>query len=155
MAGSLNQVQLIGNVGKDPEIRTSQAGKKIANLTIATSETWNDRQSGERKERTEWHRVAIMNDALSGVVERYVKKGSKLFVSGQLQTRKWIDQSGQDRYSTEVILSGFDSKLVMLDSKQSSDNGGVYSAPRQDQEKQEPVRQADPVGYDLDDEIPF
>jgi len=153
MAGSLNQVQLIGNVGKDPEIRTSQSGKKIANLTIATSETWNDRASGERKERTEWHRVAIMNDALSGVVERYVKKGSKLFVSGQLQTRKWTDQNGQDRYSTEVILSGFDSKLVMLDSKPSGENGGGYSAPRQEQPKPEPERQHE--SDDLDDSIPF
>lgn len=150
MAGSLNQVQLIGNVGKDPEIRNTQAGKKIASLTIATSETWNDRASGERKERTEWHRVVCMNDALAGVVERYVKKGSKLFVSGQLQTRKWTDQSGQDRYSTEVVLSGFDSKLVMLDSKGSNDNGGGYSAPRQ-----EPVKHADPAPQDLGDEIPF
>lgn len=155
MAGSLNQVQLIGNVGKDPEIRTSQAGKKIANLTIATSETWNDRQSGERKERTEWHRVVCMNDALAGVVERYVKKGSKLFVSGQLQTRKWTDQSGQERYSTEVILSGFDSKLVMLDSKSSGDSGGGYSAPRQEPPKPEAVRQAEPEPQDLDDSIPF
>lgn len=155
MAGSLNQVQLIGNVGKDPEIRTSQAGKKFANLTIATSETWNDRASGERRERTEWHRVVIMNDALAGVVERYVKKGSKLFIAGQLQTRKWTDQSGQDRYSTEVILSGFDSKLVMLDSKGANDNGGGYSAPRQEHPKQEPARQPEPEPQDLDDEIPF
>lgn len=155
MAGSLNQVQLIGNVGKDPEIRTSQAGKKFANLTIATSETWNDRASGERRERTEWHRVVIMNDVLAGVVERYVKKGSKLFVAGQLQTRKWTDQSGQERYSTEVILSGFDSKLVMLDSKGSNDNGGGYSAPRQEQPKTEQVKRADPAYDDLDDSIPF
>ncbi len=153
MAGSLNQVQLIGNVGKDPEIRNTQAGKKIASLTIATSETWNDRASGERKERTEWHRVVCMNDALAGVVERYVKKGSKLFVSGQLQTRKWTDQSGQDRYSTEVILSGFDSKLIMLDSKSSGDNGGGYSAPRQEQPKPEPARQPEPA-FD-EDSIPF
>lgn len=155
MAGSLNQVQLIGNVGKDPEIRTSQAGKKFATLTIATSETWTDRASGERKERTEWHRVAIMNDALSGVVERYVKKGSKIFVSGQLQTRKWTDQNGQDRYSTEVILSGFDSKLVMLDSKSSGENGGGYSPPRHEQPNQEPERQPESAYDDLDDSVPF
>lgn len=148
MAGSLNQVTLIGNVGKDPDIRTTQAGKKIANLSVATSETWNDRASGERKERTEWHRVVIMNDALAGVVERYVKKGSKLVVQGSLQTRKWTDQSGQERYSTEVVLSGFDSKLVMLDSKQSGDNSGGYSKP-------EPERKPEPVYDDLDDSVPF
>lgn len=148
MAGSLNQVTLIGNVGKDPDIRTTQAGKKIANLSVATSESWNDRASGERKERTEWHRVVIMNDALAGVVERYVKKGSKLVVQGSLQTRKWTDQSGQERCSTEVVLSGFDSKLVMLDSKQSGDNGGGYSKP-------EPERKPEPVYDDLGDSVPF
>lgn len=154
MSGSLNRVTLIGNVGKDPEIRSTQSGKKIASLTIATSESWNDRQSGERKERTEWHRVSIMSDTLAGVVERYVKKGSKLYVSGQLQTRKWTDQSGQERYTTEIVLSGFGSELIMLDGKSS---GGSNSEPlrepdtRREQPKPAPKHSHD----DLDDEIPF
>ena len=152
MAGSLNKVQLIGNVGKDPEIRTTQQGKKIANLTIATSESWNDRQSGERKERTEWHRVSCLSDALAGVVERYVKKGSKLYVSGQLQTRKWTDQSGQEKYTTEIILNGFGSELIMLDGKRSGDDGGYSEPPRQ--EYKPPVSKP-PIDDDLDDSVPF
>src|SRR5580692_8839757 len=107
MAGSVNKVILVGNLGKDPEVRTTQAGAKIVNLTLATSESWTDRASGERKERTEWHRVVIFNDRLAEVVEKYVSKGSKIFIEGQLQTRKWQDQSGQDRYSTEVVVQQF------------------------------------------------
>ena len=115
MAGSLNKVMLIGNLGADPEIRSFQNGGKVANLRIATSETWKDRQTGERKEKTEWHTVAIFTEGLVGVVERYLKKGSKVFVEGKLQTRKWQDQSGADRYSTEVVLQGPGAVMTMLD----------------------------------------
>ena len=115
MAGSLNKVMLIGNLGADPEIRTFQNGGKVANLRIATSETWKDRNTGERQERTEWHSVAIFSEGLVGVVERYLKKGSKVYVEGQLQTRKWQDQSGNDRYSTEVVIRGMNGSLTMLD----------------------------------------
>lgn len=115
MAGSLNKVMLIGNLGADPEIRTFSNGGKVANLRIATSETWKDRQTGERKEKTEWHSVAIFSEGLVGVVERYLKKGSKVFVEGKLQTRKWQDQNGQDRYSTEVVIQGLGGTLTMLD----------------------------------------
>ena len=115
MAGSLNKVMLIGNLGADPEIRSFQNGGKVANLRIATSETWKDRNTGERQERTEWHTVAIFSDGLVGVVERYLKKGSKVYIEGQLQTRKWQDQSGNDRYSTEVVIRGMNGTLTMLD----------------------------------------
>ena len=115
MAGSLNKVMLIGNLGADPEIRSFQNGGKVANLRIATSETWKDRQTGERKEKTEWHTVAIFSEGLVGVVERYLKKGSKVFVEGKLQTRKWQDQNGNDRYSTEVVIQGLGGTLTMLD----------------------------------------
>ena len=115
MAGSLNKVMLIGNLGADPEIRSFQNGGKVANLRIATSETWKDRNTGERQERTEWHTVAIFSEGLVGVVERYLKKGSKVYVEGQLQTRKWQDQSGNDRYSTEVVIRGMNGSLTMLD----------------------------------------
>lgn len=115
MAGSLNKVMLIGNLGADPEIRSFNNGGKVANLRIATSETWKDRQTGERKERTEWHTVAIFSEGLVSVVERYLKKGSKVFVEGKLQTRKWQDQNGQDRYSTEIVIQGLGGTLTMLD----------------------------------------
>lgn len=115
MAGSLNKVMLIGNVGADPEIRSFQNGGKVANIRLATSESWKDKNTGERQERTEWHTVAVFGDGLAGVVERYVKKGSKLYVEGKLQTRKWQDQSGNDRYSTEVVLNGPGAVLTMLD----------------------------------------
>ena len=115
MAGSLNKVMLIGNLGADPEIRTFNNGGKVANLRIATSEQWKDRQTGERKEKTEWHTVAIFSEGLVSVVERYLKKGSKVFVEGKLQTRKWQDQNGQDRYSTEIVIQGLGGTLTMLD----------------------------------------
>ncbi|PEQ11327.1 single-stranded DNA-binding protein [Novosphingobium sp. PC22D] len=115
MAGSLNKVMLIGNLGADPEIRSFQNGGKVANLRIATSESWKDRNTGERQERTEWHSVAIFSEGLVGVVERYLRKGSKVYVEGQLQTRKWQDQSGNDRYSTEVVIRGMNGTLTMLD----------------------------------------
>lgn len=118
MAGSLNKVMLIGNLGADPEIRSFQNGGKVANLRIATSETWKDRNSGERQERTEWHTVAIFSEGLIGVVERFLKKGSKVYIEGSLQTRKWQDNNGQDRYSTEVVLRGMNGTLTMLDGAQ-------------------------------------
>ena len=117
MAGSVNKVILIGNVGADPEIRRTQDGRPIANLRIATSESWRDRNSGERREKTEWHNVVVFNEGLCKVVEQYVKKGAKLYIEGALQTRKWQDQSGNDRYSTEVVLQGFNSTLTMLDGR--------------------------------------
>ena len=123
MAGSLNKVMLIGNLGADPEIRTFNNGGKVANLRIATSETWKDRQTGERKEKTEWHTVAIFSEGLVGVVERYLKKGSKVFVEGKLQTRKWQDQNGQDRYSTEIVIQGLGGTLTMLDGAQGGGGG--------------------------------
>ncbi len=117
MAGSVNKVILIGNVGADPEIRRTQDGRPIANLRIATSETWRDRNSGERKEKTEWHTVVVFNEGLCKVIEQYVKKGAKLYIEGALQTRKWQDQTGNDRYSTEIVLQGFNSTLTMLDGR--------------------------------------
>lgn len=125
MAGSVNKVILIGNVGADPEIRRTQDGRPIANLRIATSEQWRDRNSGERREKTEWHTVVVFNEGLCKVVEQYVKKGAKLYIEGALQTRKWQDQQGQDRYSTEVVLQGFNSTLTMLDGR--GDGGGASS----------------------------
>ena len=124
MAGSLNKVMLIGNLGADPEIRSFQNGGKVANLRIATSETWKDRNTGERQERTEWHTVAIFSEGLVGVVERFLRKGSKVYVEGQLQTRKWQDQSGNDRYSTEVVIRGMNGSLTMLDGPQGGNGGG-------------------------------
>ncbi|MCU9836998.1 single-stranded DNA-binding protein [Ruegeria sp. WL0004] len=117
MAGSVNKVILVGNLGRDPEVRSFQNGGKVCNLRIATSETWKDRNTGERRERTEWHSIAIFNEGLARVAEQYLRKGSKVYIEGQLQTRKWQDQSGQDRYSTEVVLQGFGSTLVMLDGR--------------------------------------
>jgi len=120
---AVNKVILIGNVGADPEIRQTQAGKPIANLRLATSETWKDSQTGERREKTEWHTVVVFNEGLAGVVERFVKKGDKLYIEGALQTRKWQDQQGNDRYSTEVVLQGFNSKLDMLSGRRDGDGG--------------------------------
>src|SRR5579871_6191184 len=134
MAGSVNKVILIGNVGADPEIRRTQDGRPIANLRIATSETWRDKTSGERREKTEWHRVVIFNEGLCRVAEQYLKKGAKIYIEGQLQTRKWQDQSGQDKYSTEVVLQGFNSVLTMLDGRgggggaMSDDSGGDFGS---------------------------
>lgn len=124
MAGSVNKVILVGNLGRDPEVRTFQNGGKVCNLRIATSETWKDRATGERREKTEWHSVAIFSEGLARVAEQYLRKGSKVYIEGQLQTRKWQDQSGQDRYSTEVVLSGFNGTLVMLDGRDGGGSGG-------------------------------
>ncbi|MBN8838891.1 MAG: single-stranded DNA-binding protein [Sphingomonadales bacterium] len=131
MAGSVNKVILVGNLGRDPESRTFQNGGKVVNLRIATSETWKDRNSGERKERTEWHSVAIFNEGLANVAERFLRKGSKVYIEGQLQTRKWQDQNGQDRYSTEIVLQGFNSVLTMLDGAPGG-GGGAGGGARDD-----------------------
>jgi single-strand DNA-binding protein len=124
MAGSVNKVILVGNLGADPEIRRTQDGRPIANLSVATSESWRDKNSGERREKTEWHRVVIFNEGLCKIAESYLKKGSKVYLEGQLQTRKWQDQSGQDKYSTEVVLQGFNGNLTMLDGRNEGGGGG-------------------------------
>jgi single-strand DNA-binding protein len=126
MAGSVNKVILVGNLGKDPEIRRTQDGRPIANLSVATSESWRDKATGERKEKTEWHRVVIFNEGLCKVAEQYLKKGAKVYIEGQLQTRKWTDQSGAEKYSTEVVLQGFNSNLTMLDGR----SGGARQCDR-------------------------
>jgi single-strand DNA-binding protein len=126
MAGSVNKVILVGNLGRDPEVRSMQDGRNMVNMSVATSDTWRDRQSGERKERTEWHRVVIFNEKLAEVAQKYVKKGSKVYVEGQLSTRKWTDQSGQERYTTEVVIPRFGGALTMLDGR--SGGGGEAGA---------------------------
>jgi len=129
MAGSVNKVILIGNLGADPEVRHTQDGRPIVNLRVATSESWRDKKSGERREKTEWHRVVIFSEGLAKIAEQYLKKGSKVYLEGALQTRKWQDQSGQDRYSTEVVLQGFNSTLTMLDGRSGGgEGGGGYSS---------------------------
>jgi single-strand DNA-binding protein len=127
MAGSVNKVILVGNLGKDPEVRSTQDGSKIVNLTLATSETWNDRASGERKEKTEWHRVVVFNDRVADVAERFLKKGAKIYVEGSLQTRKWTDQQGQERYTTEVVIGRFNGQLTMLDGRSGGGEGAGMS----------------------------
>ena len=126
MAGSINKVILVGNLGKDPEIRRTQDGRAIANLSIATSEQWRDKATGERKEKTEWHRVVIFNEGLAKVAEQYLKKGSKVYIEGALQTRKWTDQAGVEKYSTEVVLQGFNSNLTMLEGRSGGGGGGGF-----------------------------
>jgi len=162
MAGSVNKVILVGNLGRDPEIRSTQAGARIANLSLATSETWRDRASGERKERTEWHRVVIFNERLVEVVEKYLKKGAKLYIEGALQTRKWTDNSNQERYTTEIVLQNFRGELTMLDGGRGGGGGESTGGGFEPDEPGEargggaPARAAPraPAG-DLDDEIPF
>ena len=169
MAGSVNKVILIGNLGRDPEVRSFQNGGKVCNLRIATSETWKDRNTGERKERTEWHSVAIFQEGLVRIAEQYLKKGSKVYIEGQLQTRKWQDQSGQDRYSTEVVLQGFGGTLTMLDGPSGGGGGGgnyggggggYDSGPSDDRYGGQSSgggggNSAPMPSRDLDDEIPF
>ncbi|MDP2124653.1 MAG: single-stranded DNA-binding protein [Parvibaculum sp.] len=159
MAGSVNKVILVGNLGADPEIRRTQDGRPIANLRLATSESWRDKNTGERREKTEWHRIVVFNEGLCKVIEQYVKKGAKLYIEGALQTRKWTDQSGVEKYSTEIVLQGFNSTLTMLDGKGGggSSSGGDYGGGSS----------SDDFGggsggggrgnftQDLDDEIPF
>ena len=137
---SVNKVIIIGNLGRDPEVRTFQNGNKVCNLRIATSEKWRDKNSGERKERTEWHSVAIFSEPLAKVAEQYLRKGSKVYIEGQLETRKWQDQSGNDKYSTEVVLRPYSSTLTMLDGGSNDDSGGGYGAPQQQQSQQQPSR---------------
>lgn len=147
---SLNKVILIGNVGKDPEVRHTQDGRKIVNLSVATSERWKDKHSGEQKEKTEWHRVVIFNERIADVAEQYLAKGSKVYLEGQLQTRKWQDQSGQDRYSTEIVLQNFRGELVLLGDK------GDGDAPTRNAERGQATHDRSRRAWDeLDDSIPF
>lgn len=171
MAGSVNKVILVGNVGADPEIRRTQDGKPIANLRIATSETWRDRNSGERREKTEWHNIVVFNEGLCKVVEQYVKKGAKLYIEGALQTRKWQDQTGNDRYTTEIVLQGFNSTLTMLDGRGEGggrgqggyDDGDAgygsepsrSSTPARSSNQSRPAQNAPSFSRDMDDDIPF
>ncbi len=172
MAGSVNKVILLGNVGADPEIRRTQDGRPIANLRIATSESWRDRNSGERKEKTEWHTVVVFNEGLCKVIEQYVKKGAKLYIEGALQTRKWQDQTGNDRYSTEIVLQGFNSTLTMLDGRGEGGGGsrggddfggggnygGGNDMPSSSSSRGGSSRGGQPAGNfsnDMDDDIPF
>jgi len=156
MAGSVNKVILIGNLGADPEIRRTQDGRPVANLRVATSDTWRDKASGERRERTEWHRVVIFSEPLCRVAEQYLKKGSKVYLEGQLQTRKWTDQQGQERYTTEVVLQGFNSQLTMLDRAggESHDSGASdFGSAGPTARERKPAMAG--ARNDLDDEIPF
>ena len=156
MAGSLNKVQLIGNLGRDPEVRSTQSGDQIVHLAVATNETWRDRQSGERRERTEWHRVVIFSQQLGDVAKQYLRKGSKVYVEGQLQTRKWTGQDGQDRYTTEVVLRPYRGELTMLDSRGDMGGGRDFGEPDYGAPMDEPSAAREPVaGADIDDEIPF
>jgi single-strand DNA-binding protein len=160
MAGSVNKVILVGNLGADPEIRHTQDGRPIANLRVATSESWRDKASGERREKTEWHRVVIFNENLARIAEQYLKKGSKVYLEGSLQTRKWEDQSGQERYTTEVVLQGFNATLTMLDGRQRDGVADGESRGGGDFGRSGPFTGAGKSGggsfdKELDDEIPF
>lgn len=150
---SVNKVSLLGNVGKNPEIRSSQSGARFASFSLATSESWKDKQTGERKEKVEWHNISVTNDALVSIVERFVKKGSKVYLEGQLQTRKWTDNDGNDRYNTEVVLKPFSGEIVLLDSRQDGE-----SASNSDERRYNATNKAQaPTSFadDLDDSIPF
>ena len=152
MSGSLNKVQIIGRLGADPEIKQMVNGKNVARLSVATSQSWKDKTSGERKEKTEWHRVVIFNEGLVNIVQQYLKKGANIYVEGQLSTRKWKDEkSGQDKYSTEIVLQGYNSSLTMLGGKNNSNNTSEVSQ----QKSSLPNDQISQENPDLDDEIPF
>jgi len=166
MAGSVNKVILIGNLGADPEIRRTQDGRPIANLRVATSESWRDKTTGERKEKTEWHRVVVFNEGLCKIIEQYLKKGSKVYLEGALQTRKWQDKEGHDKYSTEVVLQGFNSQLTMLDTRgggggASADSGDEFGSSGPNggssvaRERKPAMAAAGGKRDDMDDEIPF
>jgi single-strand DNA-binding protein len=164
MAGSVNKVILVGNLGADPEIRRTQDGRPIANLRLATSESWRDKATGERKEKTEWHRIVIFNEGLCRIAEQYLKKGAKIYIEGQLQTRKWQDQSGQDKYSTEVVLQGFNSVLTMLDgrgggggalSEEGGDFGSSGGSIGGGGQQRRVAAGGGGRGGDMDDDIPF
>ena len=153
MAGSVNKVILVGNLGRDPEVRHTNDGNPIVNLSIATSESWRDRSSGERRERTEWHRVVIFNEGLVNIVQQYLKKGANIYIEGQLSTRKWKDEaSGQDKYSTEIVLQGYNSTLTMLGGKNSQSES---SQDPTSQPSSLPANEVSQTSNDLDDEIPF
>ena len=158
MAGSVNKVILVGNLGRDPEVRYAQSGSKIVNLSVATSESWKDRETGERREKTEWHRVVIFNDRLADVAEQYLRKGAKVYIEGQLQTRKWTGNDGIEKYSTEVVLQRYRGELTMLDSRSS----GSYDSSSQPSQGNDGMADSlsggattEPLSSDLDDEIPF
>jgi len=151
MAGSVNKVILVGNLGRDPESRSFQSGGKVVNLRVATSESWKDRATGERREKTEWHSVAIFNEGIATAAERYLRKGSKVYLEGQLQTRKWTDQQGVERYTTEVVLQGFNAKMVLLDRAEGGDRSAGAGASSGGSSRQD----FDPFGGDLDDDVPF
>lgn len=152
MAGSINKVILVGNLGADPEIRSTKDGRPVCNLSLATSESWKDKNTGERREKTEWHRVVIFNEGLAKIAEQYLRKGSKIYIEGQLQTRKWQDQNGVDKYTTEVVLQGYGGNLTMLDSR-ASGGDSFASSPSQPTPLSE---NPDPVSSSgMDDEIPF
>ncbi len=165
MAGSVNKVILVGNLGKDPEVRRMQNGNPVVNLSVATSESWRDKATGERKEKTEWHRVVIFNEGLAKVAEQYLKKGAKVYIEGALQTRKWTDQAGVEKYSTEVVLQGFNSNLTMLDGRSgggggnfgSDDSGGDFGSSGASGGGQRRVAAAGAGGRnsDMNDDIPF
>jgi single-strand DNA-binding protein len=163
MAGSVNKVILVGNLGKDPEIRRTQDGRPIANLSVATSDSWRDKATGERKEKTEWHRVVIFNEGLCKIAEQYLKKGAKVYIEGQLQTRKWTDQAGVEKYSTEVVLQGFNSSLTMLDGRSggaggssgSDDSGGDFGSGGPSGGTPRRAVAAGARSSDMDDDIPF
>ncbi len=153
MAGSVNKVILIGNLGRDPEVRHTNDGVPIVNMSLATSESWRDKATGERRERTEWHRVVIFNEKLGEVAQKYLRKGSKVYLEGQLQTRKWTDQSGVEKYSTEVVLNRFRGELTMLDTRGSG--GDTYGEQDSGSQGAAPASASAGPGDDLDDEIPF
>ncbi len=163
MAGSVNKVIIVGNLGRDPEVRTFQNGGKVCNLRIATSETWKDRNTGERKERTEWHSVAIFSEPLARIAEQYLKKGSKVYIEGALETRKWQDQSGQDRYTTEIVLRPYRGELTLLDGREGGGGGGGYADDRGGYDDRSGGYGGGPSSGgggrapagDIDDEIPF
>ncbi len=154
MAGSVNKVIIVGNLGRDPEVRTFQNGGKVCNLRVATSENWKDRNTGERREKTEWHSVAIFSEPLVRIAEQYLKKGSKVYIEGQLETRKWQDQSGQDRYSTEIVLRPYRGELTLLDSRDGG-SGGNYDDDRGSAGGGYGGGSSSPAPSDMDDEIPF
>lgn len=158
MAGSINKVILVGNLGKDPEVRMTQDGREIANFTMATSDSWKDKATGERKERTEWHRVVVFNESLARVAKNYLKKGSKVYVEGSLQTRKWVDQGGIERYTTEVVLQNYNGNITMLDGKGGSSSEGSYGESGGYQSSAPAAKASAPaasMAEELDDEIPF
>lgn len=155
MAGSINKVILVGNLGADPEIRQTKDGRPIANLSVATGESWKDKNTGERREKTEWHRVVIFNEGLAKIAEQYLRKGSKVYLEGQLQTRKWQDQNGQDKYTTEVVLQGYNGNLTMLDSRQGGgDFAGISTGSIGSGGGGDSLPPSSPGG-DMDGDIPF